>query len=330
MAGVVAVIRGEGHQGAVQVDPVEDRAQRIVDLADQPPHDGQRGAKPAGRGNLHRPPLARRGGHGLAERLREPVVGLEAVVGQDRIALGVHRGPRLGRVVGLVRVRERHHQEQRAVRVALLEHLEGLGRDPVGRMRLGVVGEPGRGGLTGGHVLGGERAPVDQPTLGQPPVVGVGPVGGERVPVDEVGREQVLAGPHVVEALVAVDGPEVHLAHQGGLVAGGPQGPGHRRGALGHVVLAARLDGQAVGAQAREQGDARRHAGGGAAVGLLEHGALAGQPVQVGRLEVALAGVAHLIVALLVGHDQHDVGSGRHRPHGNRRARRGPTKASCK
>ncbi len=236
-------------------------------------------------------------GAGVAERLGEVLVA-RRTVGIDRAARGVvHRRVGLGRVHRRVGVRERDHQQQRPIGVALLEEGQGLVADP----RRGVRGRVERIGLGQGVLV--VEAPVGLPAPLEPVVVVVEPTGPARVL--HVGVE-VLAQPHVVEPVVGAHRVEVHLADQRGLVAGGAEGVGHREGAL--LERERRGVGRTVVEQARHQRRARRHARGGPAVGVGEDHPGRSEGIEVGGARPDRPRVADLVEPLLVGHDQDQVG----------------------
>jgi len=132
-------------------------------------------------------------------------------------------------------------------------------------------------------------------------LVGLLPVHGPAV----VARVDVAGQAALVAMQLLAD--EVHLAGQGGLVAGGAQVVGVGRGAgvdAAGIVVGADLGGEL----ARHHGHTRGGAEGRGAVGVVEDDGVGGEGVKVGGLDLG-CGIVHLEEGRgeLVGHDVEDV-----------------------
>ena len=139
----------------------------------------------------------------------------------------------------------------------------------------------------------------------------------------EVAEELVPAGPG---RAVVRQVPRVPLADQRGGVAGLLQQRGQRRvrGLQADRLVGDRLGQPALGTARVAPGveaEAGRRAGRGARVGVGEPDALAGQPVEVGRLDVRGAVRGEVGPAQVVTQDEQDVGPRARRPRAARNSR---------
>ena len=152
----------------------------------------------------------------------------------------------------------------------------------------------------------GDRAP-------EPVVVVVGLVAPRPAHRPEPLRAEVLAEPHRLESVLRMDRSKVHLADQRRLVTGSPELVSDRPEPFAQrdPVL---LRGESMRLETRQQRRPRWHADRRGAVGGVEDHAGGGERIEGRRLEVAVAPEPDLIVALLVGHDQHEIGPIRHGP----------------